>query len=277
MNLFILKKMTNKMNRNKTVLITGATSGIGYEFSNLYGQLKYNLITTGKDFDKLLLLKANLEKKYLINVEIVKVDLSNIEEVLGFSKYIDSINTEIDILINNAGIGVYGEFAKTDFLKELSMIQVNIVALTYITKIVLKKMLYRGNGKILNVASTASFKPGPLMSVYSATKAYVLSLSEAIAYEIRNSGVNLTVLCPGPTNTNFLKKSSDFELQFINPKKMSNPKTIALTGMKALEKSKGISIPGFRNQLNAFVVKFIPKKLLLHILYRSKSKIVKNV
>ncbi|HMS66227.1 MAG TPA: SDR family oxidoreductase [Ignavibacteria bacterium] len=255
----------------KTVIITGATSGIGLEFAKVYAGLNYNIVAIGKDQSKLISLKSELEGKFSIKVDTVLADLSNTEDVLKLSEYVDSLNTGIDILINNAGTGVYGEFKDTDFTKELSMINVNVVALSYITKIILNKMIRRGEGKILNVASTAAFKPGPLMSVYYATKAYVLSFSEAVACEIKDTGISLTVLCPGPVKTKFLKESSGNKLKFIDYEKMSDPEEVAVAGMKALERNELVAIPGFRNKLNALIVKFIPSKVLMNIIYRSKK------
>ncbi len=264
-------KPINKTSEEKTVLITGSTSGIGLEFVKLCAGLNYNIIAIGRDPEKLKLMKSDIEIKCKVKIETVIVDLSNTEEVLNLFQQIESKNTYIDILINNAGTGVFGEFKDTDFTKELSMINVNIVALSFITKIVLNKMLIRGNGKILNVASTAAFKPGPLMAVYYATKAYVLSFSQAVATEIKGTNISLTVLCPGPVNTKFLKKSSDRELQYINYGKMSDPKKIAAAGMKALEKNRLVAVPGFRNKLNVFAVKIIPSKILMEIIYRSRK------
>ncbi|MBK8551100.1 MAG: SDR family oxidoreductase [Ignavibacteria bacterium] len=266
----------NETAQVKTVLITGATSGIGLEFAKVCAGLNYNIIAIGKDPGKLNSLKSELEGKFFIKVDTVKADLSNTEEVLKLSDYVDSFDTGIDILINNAGTGVYGEFKDTDFTKELSLINVNVVALSYITKIILKKMLRRGKGKILNVASTAAFKPGPLMAVYYASKAYVLSFSVAVAREIKDTGVSLTVLCPGPVNTKLLKESTHIELQFIDYEKMSDPEDIAIAGMKALERNEIVTIPGFRNKLNAFLVKLIPSKVLMDILYRSKKNSLKQ-
>ena len=150
-------KPVNITSENKTILITGATSGIGLEFVNIYADLNYNIIAIGRDSEKLKLLKSDIEIKYSVNVSTLMIDLSNPEDLINLSKQIDSEIKDIDILINNAGTGVYGEFKDTDFSKELSMINVNIVALSFITKIVLRKMLFRGKGKILNVASTAAF------------------------------------------------------------------------------------------------------------------------
>lgn len=268
-------KPVNITSENKTILITGATSGIGLEFVNIYADLNYNIIAIGRDSEKLKLLKSDIEIKYSVNVSTLMIDLSNPEDLINLSKQIDSEIKDIDILINNAGTGVYGEFKDTDFSKELSMINVNIVALSFITKIVLRKMLFRGKGKILNVASTAAFKPGPLMAVYYATKAYVLSFSQAVASEIKGTGVSLTVLCPGPVNTKFLKESSDTELRYIDYGKMSDPKEIAMYGMKALEKNRLVEIPGFRNKLNALAVKFIPSKILMYMIYRSRKNNLK--
>ncbi|MCB0725980.1 MAG: SDR family oxidoreductase [Ignavibacteriae bacterium] len=264
--------MSTRSGKN-TILITGATDGIGIEFSRLYAGLKYNIIATGRNEGKLSSLKTELENKNRITVNTFAADLSKPEEIFKLKDYIDSMETKIDILINNAGSGVLGEFAETDLQKELSMISVNITALTVITKAVLKKMLINGEGKILNIASTAAFKPGPMMAVYYATKAYVLSFSQAIACENRGSGISITVLCPGPVNTKLLKESADIELRHAEYDKMADPKDIALSGMKALDKNNLVYIPGIRNKFNAMIVKIIPSKLLSDILYKSKKNL----
>lgn len=264
--------MSNNFGKN-TILITGATDGIGFEFCKLYAGLNYNIIATGRNEAKLSSLKLNFENKYGITVNTFAADLSQPEEIFKLKDYIDSLESNIDILINNAGAGVLGEFAETDLQKELSMININITALTVITKAVLKKMIINGEGKILNVASTAAFKPGPMMAVYYATKSYVLSFSQAIACENKGSGITITVLCPGPVNTKLLKESASVELRHAEYDKMADPKDIALCGKKALDENKLVCIPGIKNKFNAMIVKIIPSKFLSDILYKSKKNL----
>lgn len=256
--------------KNKTAFITGASGGIGYEFAKLLSKDKYNLILTGRNKEKLNILKSELENSYSPGVTVLAEDLSNPEGLKNICTYIENI--KIDVLINNAGFGVYGDFIETDPIKETNMINVNIIALTHLTKIVLKNMIKINSGKILNVASTAAFKPGPLMSVYYATKAYVLSFSESIAAEIRNTGVSITVLCPGPTDTEFFKKVSDTLVKLMKFNKMSSPAEVAACGYKAMNKNKLVAIPGLTNRVYTVIVKFFPRKLFAELMYVLKKR-----
>jgi len=256
----------------KTVLITGASEGIGYEFAKTFAENNYNILAISKNTEKLCELKSELENKYCITVNILSIDLSHLSNLNEIYQFIKNNNIKIDILINNAGFGIFGDFTETDFQRELDMINVNIVSLTYLTKIILKEMVRNKSGTIINVASTASFKPGPLMSVYYATKAYVLSFSEAVAAEIKNSGVNIIILCPGPTGTDFFMKASGRKLSVSKYNKIATPYEVAMFGFNAIKKNKLIAIPGFRNRIYTKILKFIPGRLITYILYRLKKK-----
>lgn len=258
--------------KTKTVLITGASSGIGYEFARIFASQKYRLILTARDEAKLLAIKKEFEGQYNTPTIILIKDLSDINEVNTILEYIKSNNIRVDILINTAGAGVYGEFKGTDFTKESDMIKVNILALTYITKIILKEMLKINSGNIINVASTAAFKPGPLMSVYYATKSYVLSFSESIAAEISNTNVSLTILCPGPTRTDFMKKSSSSAVKDLKFKKMQTASEVAAYGYKAMLRKELIAIPGISNRALTFLLKFFPRKLFAKLMFRMKHR-----
>lgn len=263
--------MANK-GEQKTVLITGASAGIGYEFAGIFAKNNYNVLAIGRDTQKLYSLKSELEKKYNVTINILPIDLSHPDDLNEIHQFIKENNIKIDILINNAGFGIYGEFAETEFQRELDMINVNIVALTYLTKIILKEMIRNKSGTIINVASTASFKPGPLISVYYATKAYVLSFSEAVAAEIKNSGVNITILCPGPTSTDFFLKASGNKPGTLKYNKTATPHEVAMFGFNAIKKNKLFAIPGFRNRLYVNILKFIPRRLITSVLYSLKKK-----
>jgi short-subunit dehydrogenase len=256
----------------RTVLITGASSGIGYEFAKIFADHQYILILTARDETKLLAIKKEFEDQYNTTTIILTKDLSDINEANAIHKYIMSRNIKVDVLINTAGAGVYGEFKETDFTKESDMIKVNILALTYLTKIFLKEMLKDDSGSIINVASTAAFKPGPLMSVYYATKAYVLSFSESIAAEICDTNVSLTVLCPGPTRTDFMKKSSFSVVKDLKIKKMQTASEVAIYGYKAMLRKELIAIPGISNRVLTFLLKFFPRKLFAWLMFRMKHR-----
>jgi len=259
-------------NKTKTILITGASSGIGYEFAKIFARHKYRLILTARDKAKLDIIKDEFEYQYKTQTIILTKDLSDINEVNAIYEYIKLNNISIDILINSAGSGVYGKFNGTDFTKESDMIKVNILALTYLTKIILREMLKNNSGSIINVASTAGFKPGPLMSVYYATKAYVLSFSESIAAEIRDTNVSLTVLCPGPTRTDFMKKSSYSAVKDLKFKKLQTASEVALYGYKAMLRKELIAIPGISNRVSTLLLKFFPRKLFADLMFRMKNR-----
>lgn len=259
-------------NETKTAIITGASSGIGYEFAKIFAEHNYGLILIGRNKQKLEELRKTIENISNRSVIILPKDLSDINEVYSIHDYIKENNIAIDVLINAAGVGVYGELRETDFKKESEMINVNIFALTYLTKFILKDMLLCNSGNIINVASTAAFKPGPLMSVYYATKAYVLSFSESIAAEIRGTNVTLTVLCPGPTDTEFMKKSSNNFVADLKFKKTQTPYEVAHYGYKAMRSNKLIAIPGVSNRILTFILKFIPRRLFADLMYRIKQK-----
>ncbi len=187
----------------KTALITGASSGIGYELSKLFAQDSYDLVLIARSENKLQDLAAKLQNEFGSQVKVIVQDLGiNFAPKTIFSQ-LQEENITIDVLVNNAGFATYGLFTETDLQAELEMMQVNMVALTHLTKLFLPGMVQRRQGKILNIASTAAFQPGPLMAVYYATKAYVLSFSEAIANELIGTGVTVTVLCPGQQNQVF--------------------------------------------------------------------------
>lgn len=247
---------------NKTALITGASSGIGYEFSKIFAREHYNLVLAARNSKKLDELKEELEKKYSIQCTVISVDLSVLAEAESMVKKIEASGISIDVLVNNAGFGDFGFFKDTNWNKELQMINLNITALTYLTKEFAKSMLARKNGKILNVASTAAFLPGPLMAVYYATKAYVLSLSEALSNELAGTGVSVTTLCPGPTASGFQAAADIEESKLVKGKKLPTSEEVAEYGYKAMNKGKRIAIHGWMNKIQVFAVRLAPRKMI---------------
>jgi short-subunit dehydrogenase len=256
----------------KYALITGASSGIGYEFSKILAMQKHNLILIGRAEDALRTIKEKFKNEYLVEVRILVLDLSDLEKISVLKKYIDDENIDIDILINCAGFGMYGFFSENDWQKELSMINVNIVALSYITKIVLNKMIKQRTGKILNVASTASFKPGPLMAVYFATKSYVLSFSEAIAAEVKGFGITVTTLCPGATRSNFQKVALIDDSQHFKFKRMMSSDEVARIGIDAMKNGKNVVIPGLMNKVFTLILRFLPYFIITNVMMKIKKK-----
>ena len=198
-----------------------------------------------------------------ITARVIPADLAKPDAP---AKIIDALRgVEINALVNNAGFGLGGEFAKTDLSAELEMIQVNITALTHLTKLVLPQMIARRRGAILNVASTAAFQPGPLMAVYYATKAYVLSFSEAIADELRNSGVTVTALCPGPTETGFASVAGTESSMLFTMMRPADSKSVARAGYEGMKSGKRIVIPGAKNKLLAQSIRVSPRRLVTAI------------
>jgi uncharacterized protein len=256
---------------NKTVLITGASSGIGLEFATLFAKDGYHLVLNARNESRLQEIANELKSKYGVKVTVAAKDLSIPESADELTSELASAGIEIDVLINNAGFAAYGPFNETSWKEEKDMIQVNIMALTALTKQLLPGMIKRNSGKILNVASTAAFQPGPLMAVYYATKAYVLSFSEAVNYELRNTNVSVTALCPGATSTNF-EKRANLESSRLFQSGAMDARDVAFEGYKALMKKKSLEIPGFKNKALANLVRFLPRKSVLKIVHYVQDK-----
>src|SRR5271165_3455811 len=245
----------------KTALITGASFGIGLELARIFGREGYNLVLVARSADKLRQLASELEKAHGTRSLILATDLTE----PGSSAYVLDQTTRadipIDVLVNNAGFGQYGWFAESDLEECLRQIQLNVTTLTHLTRLYLPAMIERKSGRILNVASTAAFQPGPLMAVYFATKAYVLHFSEAIANELQETGVTVTCLCPGPTETEFQKRANISGIRLTKYGTM-DASTVAEDGYRALIAGKTVAISGFRNWLIAQSVRFAPRRMV---------------
>lgn len=244
----------------KTVLITGASSGFGYEFVKLFAKEDYNLILTARNIERLEEIKDEFDS---LNITLIKKDLSKPHSAKELYDEIKEKGLNIDILINNAGFGLVGRFDKLDADKQLEMVELNVITLTELTHYVLQEMKLRREGKILNVASTAAFQPGPLMAVYYASKAYVLSFSEALAEELRGTGITVTALCPGPSKTNFAKAANVEKTKMFA--KVMNADVVARLGYKALMKGQRVVVTGTVNKLGTYAVKFLPRSLVVKI------------
>jgi uncharacterized protein len=241
----------------QTALITGASSGIGLDLAHLFAADGHDVVLVARSEGKLRELARELETKHNIKAQVIVADLAKPDA----PQQIFVVAPAVDILVNNAGYGLSGKFAETDLRTELDMIQVNIAALTHLTKLFLPPMLQRGRGRILNVASTASFQPGPLMAVYYATKAYVLSFSDAIGEELRGTGVTVTALCPGPTATGFQKTAelgSEALLKIMRPVSSMD---VARAGYRALMRGKRVVVPGMKNKIGVQSIRITPRAL----------------
>ncbi|CUO38397.1 SDR family NAD(P)-dependent oxidoreductase [Clostridium disporicum] len=255
---------------NNYVLITGASSGIGYELAKLFERDGYNLILVARDKEKLQMAvdKLNNEKNKIIMLD---VDLSREDEVDKLIKYINKNEIDINILVNNAGIGSFGEFAEIDWKTEEKLIDINIKALTKLTKYFLPKMIEKKSGGILNVASTAAFASGPRMATYYASKAYVLNLTEAIHEEVKEYGINISCLCPGPVRTSFQSKAGIKKSEKAK-KYLMNADIVAKVGYDKFKKGEVIIIPGFKNRVLVNANKLLPRAISRKIILKTNKK-----
>ncbi|MBE9007236.1 SDR family oxidoreductase [Fortiea sp. LEGE XX443] len=256
---------THQKKSKKTALITGAASGIGYELAYIFARNNYNLVLVDRNAIKLTEVSEKFQQEFAIIVKNIVKDLALSTAPEEIFRELQQANIQVDALVNNAGFGTYGLFNETNLNTELEMLQVNLVCLTHLTKLFLKDMVKQGEGKILNVSSAAAFQPGPLMAVYFATKAYVLSFSEAIANELEGTGVTVTVLCPGSTVSAFHERTGMADSNLVKNKKMMDAETVAQIGYDALMKGKTVVIPGFINKLLAKSVRFVPRQLVTKI------------
>jgi hypothetical protein len=248
-----------------TALITGASSGIGYELAKLFAADKINLVLVARREDKLKTLARELIAREGIRVDCLPVDLSDHNHCRDIADWCDSEKINIDYLVNNAGFGDFGFFIESQWQKQLDMVNVNITSLTWLTKLFLPGMVNRKFGRILNLASTAAFQPGPTMSVYYATKAYVLHFSEAIGNELAKTGVTVTALCPGATDSEFQDVANLHESKMIKGRKLPTSVSVAKFGYKAMKRGKAVAIPGIGNYLLANSVRFAPRGLVVKI------------
>ncbi|WP_238883593.1 SDR family oxidoreductase [Clostridium sp. YIM B02551] len=251
---------------DKYTLITGASSGIGYELSKLFALGGSNLILVARNNEALYKVKEEISKLNDVDIEVLSIDLSKEESVECILDFVEKKNIVVNNLVNNAGMGDFGEFAKSDYKRQLDMIQVNIMSLTKLTKVFLEDMIQRGTGGILNVASTAAFAPGTNMSVYYATKAYVLSLTEALHEENTKNGIRVMALCPGAVDTAFQQKAGIKKSKLAKGNIMY-PNEVAVIGYtKFIKTNKAIVIPGFKNKLLIQAMRILPRNLIRKII-----------
>ncbi len=254
--------------QKQTALITGASVGIGLELAKQFARGGFDLVLVARREDKLRELAALLEKH--VAVTVLPADLSENGAARRIFERLEG--RAIDVLANNAGFGDYGPFSESDEAKMLEMLQINVVALTHLTRLFLPMMLERKRGKILNVASTAAFLPGPLMSVYYASKAYVLSFSEALAHELKGSGVCVTALCPGPTTSDFQARAA-MEGSKVMESAMMDAKTVAVRGYRALMRGQTVCVPGLLNQILVLAPRVLTRKKVAEVVARAQGKI----
>jgi uncharacterized protein len=251
-----VKDSSGKDLSGKLALITGASVGLGRDLAELFARDGHHLVLTARNESQLAALASKFRDQYKVNVDVIVQDLS----VPGAADRIFAqlAGRTIDYLVNNAGFGTHGPFAEADVASQLAMIQVNIASLTHLTRLILPGMLERGSGRIMNMASVAAFLPGPLMAVYYATKAYVLSFSEALASEVAGRGVTVTAVCPGPTKTEFQLRAGIAEAPLFQRGVMTSPQ-VAQIGYNAMLQGRRSVVTGFSNKVSAMGTRFLPR------------------
>ena len=254
----------------KLALVTGASGGIGYELAEVLARHGHDLVLVARRADKLAALAERLEMDHGVRVRVIARDLARPEAPAEVHEALAAEGLTVDILVNNAGVGFLGKFAEIGIESDVRMLRLNVEAPTLLTRLLLPSMLERGSGRILNVASTAGFQPGPLMAVYYATKAYLLSFSEAIANEVAGTGVTVTALCPGPTETGFSSNAGAEQSRLFKGPTM-DARTVAEAGYAALMAGKPVAIPGVRNRILAFGVRLAPRRVVTRIARRMQE------
>jgi uncharacterized protein len=256
----------------KTALITGASNGIGLELAKIHASKGGNLVLVARNKSKLDDLKLELENQYKVSVYTIGKDLSLANAAQEVYDETSQQKIQVDYLINNAGFGDFGMFVETDWNKELQMINLNITTLTQFTKLYLQDMVARKSGRIMNVASTAAFQSGPTMAVYYATKAYVLSFSEAIDNEVSDKGVTVTSLCPGATESGFQAAAAMEESALVKGKKLPTSLEVAEYGYKSMLAGKTVAIHGLMNYIMANSVRFTPRAIVVKLTRKLQDK-----
>jgi len=263
---------TDATTTRPTAVVTGASGGIGFEFSKLLARDGHDLLLVARDRARLDQVAEEIRNASAVSVHVLPADLAAPSAPDAVFAALRDAGLAVDVLVNNAGFASYGPFAETDLAHELSLIRVNVEALTHLTKLALPGMIERRSGKILNVASTAAFLPGPLMAVYYASKAYVLSFSEALAEELRGSGVTVTALCPGPTATGFQRRAGMEASKIVSGRRLPGAADVAAAGYRGLTRGDRIVIPGLNNRLTILAPRALPRALLTRLVRRAQER-----
>jgi short-subunit dehydrogenase len=266
--------MSNKTNKNRTVLITGGTSGIGYELAKLFASDGYNLILVARTEQDLLQRAQEFEQKHQVKVTAIVKDLFRPDAAYELYNEVKGKGIEVNILVNDAGQGQYGLFIEQDLTRLLEIIQLNVSSLTALTHLFLKDMVLRNEGKVLQLASIASQLPGPWQAVYHGTKAYVLSFTEALVSELKDSNVTLTALQPGATDTDFFNKA-EMQDSKIMDSGLSDPAKVAKDGYEALMSGDDKIVSGLKNKVMVGMSNIMPEHMVaeqMNSMQEPKSK-----
>jgi hypothetical protein len=255
----------------ETAIVTGATAGIGLALSTLLASEGYDLVLVARDERGLDEAAARIVGEHAVQVSVVATDLASAAGVAAVADRVASLGITPDVLVNSAGRGVYGRFLETRLESEIEMIQLNVVALTELTKRLVPLMVARRCGRILNLASLAAFVPGPWMTVYYATKAYVLSFGEGLAHELKGTGVTVTTLCPPPTRSRFHAAARMEASRLIKGRALYSPDEIARIGYEGMVAGRRVVIPGFLNWLFVQVAPLVPRRRLAAFVGRQQA------
>jgi short-subunit dehydrogenase len=258
---------------SRTALVTGASSGLGREFARLFAADGFDLVLVGRTGAVLEELAQETEERHGVRAHVVPRDLSRPESAATLMTELRSRGVHVDALVNSAGFNQFGPFAESDERRMLDLIAVNVAALTHLTRLALPGMIERGWGRIANLASNAAFQPGPLMAVYYATKAYVLSLSLALADELRGTGVRVTALCPGPTATGFQAAGGLEDSRLVSGRSLPSADDVAAWGYAAIKRGKPFAVHGARWQTVAFATRLVPRTTAARMARRAQERV----
>ena len=245
-------------------LITGASSGIGKALAENFAEHGYDVILTARSVEKMEAHAADLEKRFSITAHVIAADLESPAGAAELHAEVKRRGLTLSALVNNAGYGTYGEFKDVSLDSQLGMMQLNMTSLVALAKLFLPDLIAT-HGKMLNTASTAAFQPGPYMAVYYATKAFVLSFSEALAAELAETGVTVTAFCPGPTISGFQDKAAMHHSAMVKGKRLPTSEEVARLGFRAMQRGQRVYIPGWKNWLLAQLPRFAPRRLVTAI------------
>ena len=245
-----------------TALITGASMGIGLELARVFARHQHPVVLVARSRDKLEALATELRQRHAVTAWVIEADLADEKAAQAIFDEVERRAIQVDYLVNNAGFGSTGPFVDADYGRQLDMIRVNVTALTALTHLFGRKMVERKRGGVLNIASTAGFPPGPNMAVYYATKAFVVSFTEAIAHEFRTTGVGVTAYCPGPVSTEFPRIAGNAETKLFKAGSVAAPHRVAEDAYRALMKGKVLKIQGFMNWISVQVLRVSPRSVV---------------
>ena len=263
-----------------TALVTGASAEMGEELARLFAADGHDVVLVARSREKLEALARELETRHGVRATVIAADLADAAAPEQLFRQVETAGITVGFLANNAGFGLYGAFAEvpgadavTPAAREMEMIQLNVSALTHLTKLFLPGMVARGRGRVLNVASTAAFQPGPLMAVYYATKAYVLSFSEAVGVELRGTGVTVTTLCPGPTKTEFAEVARMEGSRLFTMGGVMGAAEVARAGYEGMMAGRGTVIPGARNRIVACATRLVPRRFAARLAQKAQERV----